>query len=145
MIRKSCPFLKTIRTFRIKYEKRVLLWIEFLDQARKVFMLLYATKTNNLMLFEKSMGDMAPLFFSMGGHNYSKFLTWFDLYPANIEITHPCSSKLLEAGAISVARSLISGNLSMIDKTMEETLMLFGKCISTVYSMDTTCIQTICL
>ena len=107
--------------------KTAILWMEFLDDARRVFFLIYAVKINNFTLFQKCMADMAPLFFSMGGQNYSRFLTWFDLYLKNIDVTHPGATKLLEGGAISVARSLISGNLSMVDKTIEETLMRFTK------------------
>ena len=70
---------------------------------------------------------MTPIFYSFGGQNYSRFLTWFDMFLTNIEITHPGAKNLLEKGAISVARSLISGNLSMVDKSMEETLMHFAK------------------
>ena len=67
------------------------------------------------------------LFYVYGSKNYSRFLTWFDGFLTNIEYTHPGATKLLESGAIAVARSLVSGNLSMIDKTMEESLMFFGK------------------
>ena len=38
-------------------------WISFLDDARRVFMLIYAYKVNNLHIFHKAMGDMADLFF----------------------------------------------------------------------------------
>ena len=66
-------------------------------------------------------------FFAFGGHNYARFLAWYNLFIRNIELTHPGATKLLENGAISVACSLVSGNLSMVDKTMEETLMRFAK------------------
>ena len=107
--------------------KTATFWLSFLDHARRVFMLLYAVKTNNLPLFHKSMADMADLFFSFGGHNYSRFLTWFDLFLTNIEVSHPGATQLLEKGSISVARSLIPGNLCPTDKTMEETFMRFCK------------------
>ena len=45
----------------------------------------------------------------------------------SIEESHPGASELLRKGAISVARSLIPGNLCAVDKTMEETFMKFAK------------------
>jgi hypothetical protein len=102
-------------------------WISFLDHARRVFMLLYAVKINDLNAFHKCMGEMADLFFSFGGMNYSRYLTWFDLFLTNIEFSHPGATELLENGAISVARSHIPGNLCAVDKTMEETFMKFAK------------------
>ena len=86
-----------------------------------------AVKTNNVPLYHKCSRDMAEMFYVYGGKNYSRFLTWFDGFLTNIEFTHPGATKLLESGAIAVARSLVTGNLSMVDKTMEETLMFFGK------------------
>jgi len=101
--------------------------ISFLDHARLIFMLLYAVKVSDLQLFHKCMGDMADLFFSFGEINYSRYLTWFDLFLTNIESTHPGATQLLKKGAISVARSLSPGNLCSVDKTMEETYMKFAK------------------
>ena len=45
----------------------------------------------------------------------------------NIERTHPGAKELLSKGGIAVARSLIPGALSAVDKTMEETFMRFAK------------------
>ena len=59
--------------------------------------------------------------------NYARFLTWFDVYLRNIEKTHPGAYRLLESGVISVARTMIPGNLCATDKTMEETFMRFCK------------------
>jgi hypothetical protein len=102
-------------------------WMSFLDHARRIFLLLYAVKVNDLQIFHKCMADMADLFFCFGGINYSRYLTWFDLFLTNIESTHPGATQLLERGAISVARSYIPGNLCSVDKTMEETYMKFAK------------------
>ena len=72
------------------------------------------------------MADMSYLFFSFGGQNYSHFLAWFDVYLTNIEVSHPGDTQLLEKGSISVARSLIPGNLCATDKTMEEIKIRLG-------------------
>ena len=45
-----------------------------------------------------------------------------------MELSHPGATDLLEKGAIAVARSLIPGALSAVDKTMEETFMKSAKC-----------------
>ena len=107
--------------------KTAMFWLSFIDHARRVFLLILACKTNNFPLFHRCMRDMTDMFFSYGGHNYARFLSWFDVYLTNIEASHPGSTKLLENGAISVARSLIPENLCMVDKTMEETFMKFSK------------------
>ncbi|KAK3084587.1 hypothetical protein FSP39_015968 [Pinctada imbricata] len=98
-------------------------WMSFLDHARLVMLLLFSVKTCNFALYHKIMFEMADLFFAFGGHNYSRYLTWFGVFLNNIETSHPGAKPLLENGAISVARSIIPGNLSAVDKTMEETFM----------------------
>ena len=49
------------------------------------------------------------------------------VYLTNMEKSHPGAKDLLTRGAIAVARSLIPGALSAVDKTMEETFMRFAK------------------
>ena len=70
---------------------------------------------------------MADLFFSFSGHNYARYTTFFSLFIANTETSHPGSSELLQRGAISAAWSFIPGNRCAIDKTMEETFMKHSK------------------
>ena len=98
-----------------------------IDHTPLVIMLLYAVKANNLDLFHKCNGDMAPLFFAFHRHNYSRYLTCFEMFLTSIDKTHPGAKELLEKGAIAVARSLIPGALSAVDKTMEEGFMKFAK------------------
>ncbi len=52
---------------------------------------------------------------------------WLDVFLANIDKTHPGAKELLKKGGIAVARSLIPGARSAVDKTMEETFMKFAK------------------
>ena len=47
-------------------------WIYFIEHCHLIFMLLYSMKTNNLQLFHKCNGEMAALFFTFDGHNYSR-------------------------------------------------------------------------
>ena len=54
-------------------------------------------------------------------------LHWFDVFLTNLEKSHQGGKELLQKGAISVARSLIPGNLYAVDKTMEEVFMRFAK------------------
>ncbi len=49
----------------------------------------------------------------------------------NIDQSHPGAKDLLKKGGIAVARSLIPGALSAVDKTMEETFMKFAKLTGT--------------
>ena len=47
-------------------------WISFMDNAKRVFLLMHAVKTNNRRLFHKCNGEMANLFFAFDGQNYSR-------------------------------------------------------------------------
>ena len=57
----------------------------------------------------------------------SMYLTWYEVFLTNIGQSHPGAKELLKKGGIAVARSLIPGALSAVDKTMEETFMKFAK------------------
>ena len=70
---------------------------------------------------------MAVLFFAYNGQNYSRYLTWFEAFVTNLELTHPGAVDLIDQGALGCARSLIPDSLCAIDKTMEETFMKFAK------------------
>ena len=98
-----------------------------MDHFHLVLMLIYAVKINDRKLFHKCNSEMSVLFFAYDGHNYSRYLTWFDVFLTNIELTHPRALELIDNGALGVARSLIPGSLSAVDKTMEETFMKFAK------------------
>ena len=61
------------------------------------------------------------------GQNYARHITFFSVFLANIEVSHPGATKLLKLGALSVARSFCPGNRASVDKTMEETFMRHSK------------------
>lgn len=50
------------------------------------------------------------------------YLTWLEVDLTNLEKTHPVAKNLFIKGPIVVARSVIPGALSAVDKTMGETL-----------------------
>lgn len=56
-----------------------------------------------------------------------RYLTWLEVHLTNLEKTHPGAKDLITKGAIAVARSMLPGALSAVDKTMEETFMRFAK------------------
>ena len=56
-----------------------------------------------------------------------RYLVWMEIFLTNLEKTHPGAKELLSKGGIAVARSLVPGALSAVDKTMEETFMRFAK------------------
>ena len=60
-----------------------------------------------------------------------RYLVWLEVFLTNIDQTHPGAKELLKKGGITVARSLIPGALSAVDKTMEETFMKFAKSAGT--------------
>ena len=47
-------------------------WISFMDNAKLVFLLTHAVKTNNRKVFHKCNAMMANLFFAFDGPNYSR-------------------------------------------------------------------------
>ena len=98
-----------------------------MDHIFLVLSLINAVKNNDYLLYPHSIDAMIPLFFSYGGHNHARYFTYFSLFLANVELSHPGATVLLERGAISVARSFIHGNRADVDKIMEETFMKHAK------------------
>ena len=52
-----------------------------------------------------------------------------------IDKTHPGATDLFKKGGIAVARSLITGSLGAVDKTMEESFMKFAKSAGTISNL----------
>ena len=48
--------------------------MSFMDNAKLVFMLTYAVKTNNRKLLHKCNDELANLFFAFDGQNYSRLV-----------------------------------------------------------------------
>ncbi|KAJ8349354.1 hypothetical protein SKAU_G00244840 [Synaphobranchus kaupii] len=71
------------------------------------------------------LGKTGMFWLSMMDH--ARYLTWFKAFLINIDLSHPGALGYIKLGAIAVARSLIPGALSAVDKTMEETFMKFAK------------------
>ncbi|KAL2089326.1 hypothetical protein ACEWY4_014014 [Coilia grayii] len=89
--------------------------------------LITSVKTNNYLLYVQAIQEMCPIFFSFGGQNYARYMTYFSAFFANIDYSHAGASDLIRLGTFSVARSFISGNRCATDKTMEETFMRHAK------------------
>ena len=102
-------------------------WLSYMDKIWLVLALLQSVKANDFPLYARCLFLMPDLFFSFGGQNYARYLSFFSIFIANVEETHPRSTALLERGAISAARSFIPGNRSAVDKTIEETFMKHAK------------------
>ena len=98
-----------------------------MDHIWLVLSLIRAIKTNDFNLYAECLHLMANIFFSFDGQNYSRYLTYFSVFVANLDETHTGASELLKRGAISVARSFIPGNRCAVDKTMEETFIKHAK------------------
>lgn len=107
--------------------KTAQLWLSYMEHIRLILRLLEAVKTNNIPLYADSVRHMAPLFFSFDGQNYARYLTYFSVFLANLDTSHPGAMTLIERGAISVARSYVPGCRCDVDKTMEETFMRHAK------------------
>jgi len=57
-----------------KLGKTAQFWMQFIDHARLILLMLFSIKTNNLTLFHKCNSEMAPLFFAYDAPNYSRFV-----------------------------------------------------------------------
>jgi len=57
------------------------------------------------------------------GNNYVKYLTYYPVFLANLEIYYPGVSELLQLGTFSVGRSLVTSGRTDVDKMMEETFL----------------------
>lgn len=118
--------------FRLEVRKGTLgktaaFWVSYMDHIWLILSLLKSVKTNDYHLYVACLSKMADLFHSFDGQNYGRYLTFFSVYLANIEETHPGATELLQLGAIGVARSYIPGNQCPVDKTIEETFMKHAK------------------
>ena len=118
-------FRKAVR--QGNYGKTLQLWLAYMDHVWLMLGLIHSVKTNNFVENTHSLYLMPDLFFSFGGYNYTCYLTFFAVFLANIECSHPGATEMLEHGAFSVARSFTPGNRSAVDKTIEETFMKHAK------------------
>ena len=101
--------------------------MQYMDHVLLVLSLMRSVKENDFELYAYCLMQMPDLFFSFGGQNYSRYLTFFSVFIANLDFTHPGAVEELKHGVISVARSFIAGNRCSVDKTMEETFMRNAK------------------
>uniref|UniRef100_UPI00358E53D5 uncharacterized protein n=3 Tax=Myxine glutinosa TaxID=7769 RepID=UPI00358E53D5 len=124
-IKRYAKFCSEVRSGKLG--KTAQLWISYMDHFGLVLSLIEAVKVNNFQLYSQCISQMSDLFFSFGAQNYARYTTFFSVFIANIETSHPGAEELLERGAISVARSFIPGNRCDVDKTMEETFMRHAK------------------
>ena len=69
-------------------------------------MLIYAVKSHNRKLFHYCKGKMAILFFAYDEHSYSRYLTWYEAFVTNFELTHPGAMEFFDNSALGYARSL---------------------------------------
>ena len=59
---------------------------------------------------------MAILFFAYDGHNYTRYLKWFEAFITNLELTHSRAMELIDNGVLGSARSLIPDSLCTVEK-----------------------------
>ena len=103
------------------------LWISYMDHVWLILSLLHSVKTNNYLEYAYCMTLLPDLFFAFGGQNYARYLTYFSVFLANIDHSHPGAKQLIKNGVFSVARSFVPGSRSATDKTIEETFMKHSK------------------
>ena len=126
LVQEYADFKENIREGEMGKTAR--LWMSYMDHIWLILKLIQAVKVNDLSLYCECLYKMCDLFLSFDGHNYARYLTFFAVFLANVEETHPGATRLLENGAFSVARSFIPGNRCAVDKTMEETFIKHSKC-----------------
>ena len=60
-----------------------------------------SVKNNDFELYAFCLDAMSDLFFSYGGHNYSRYLTYFSTFIANLEYSHPGSLEQIKLGVFN--------------------------------------------
>jgi len=118
-------FRDSVRTGKLG--KTAVFWMTYIDHVWLLLSLLQAVKTNNYDVYTECISQMPDLFFSFGGQNYARYLTYFSMFIINVDVSHPGATDLLRRGAISVARSFVPGSRCAVDKTIEETFMKHSK------------------
>ena len=90
--------------------KTAQLWASYMSHIWLVLSLVQAVKHNDFLAYAHCLHLMADIFFTFGGQNYAQYITYFSVFLANIEVSHPGSTDLIKRGAMSVAHSFIPGN-----------------------------------
>ena len=85
------------------------------------------TKKNILELYQACINSICPLFFTFGGINCARYLSFYSVFLQNIGLTDPGAKELLEKGVLSVARSLLPACHNPVDLTIEQTFMKHAK------------------
>ena len=125
LILEYSEFKQTIRDGDLG--KTAILWISYMDDIWMMLNMIHAVKVSNIPLYCECLYRMADIFFSFDGQNYARYLSFFSVFLANVDDSHPGAIRLLQDGGVSVARSMIPGNRCPVDKTMEETFMKSAK------------------
>ena len=102
-------------------------WASYMSHICLVLSLVQAVKHNDFLAYAHCLHLITDIFFAFGGQNYARYLTYFSIFLANIEVSHPGATGLIKRGSMSVSRSFIPGNRCAVDKTMEETFMRHAK------------------
>ena len=124
-IRRYCQFREEMANG--EFGKTGQFWIAYMDAVWLALQLHESVKRNDFLLYAECILRMPDLFFAYSGQNYARYLTMFSVFIANIDQTHPGALELLKLGAFSVARSMVPGCRTDVDKTMEETFMKHSK------------------
>ena len=69
-----------------------------MDHVSLVLSLRRAVKTNDFELYAYCLGCMSDLFFSFGGQNYARYLTFFSVFISNVEFSHPGALNQIKLG-----------------------------------------------
>ena len=82
-----------------------------MDHVSLVLLLMRAVKLNDFELYTHCLNLMPDIFFSFGGQNYARYLTFFSKFVSNLNFSHPGAVDQIRLGVISNARSFILGVL----------------------------------
>ena len=104
--------VKEYRKFRDEVKSGILgptarFWVSYADHVWLMLSLLHAVKCNNYLEYAFCISLLPDLFFAFGGQNYARYLTYFSMYLANIDHSHPGALDLIKTGVFSVARSFV--------------------------------------
>jgi len=94
----------------------------YVDCISKFRILDRAVHTNDITLFVESLTPITELFFTMNHHDYARWMSKYQMDLLNIDTSRPGLCFILEAGALTVRRTIgNSFSRCPVGLTLEQT------------------------
>ena len=99
-------FRKAVR--QGNYGKTSELWLTYMDHVWLMLGLIHSVKTNNFVEYTHSLHLIPDLFFSFGGYNYARYLTFFCSFLGKYRMLSPWCNRNASTGSIQCSKVIHS-------------------------------------